>query len=135
MAPKEGAAPKKKGAPSQRGSKPKSHRASESKPKLVKKVVKRGTKKASQAAASESPPRLIGTIHKYEINKESPDIVFGVAMNSNPKTGVVITGLTPGGLIEKCGVCVGDVVVSVNGHNVLYAIETTEMLKNAPVGR
>ena len=34
-------------------------------------------------------------------------------------------------LADKHGVCVGDVVISVNGKKVLYAIETTEQLKAA----
>ena len=55
-------------------------------------------------------------------------------MNSNPQTGVVVTGLTPGGLVERSGVMVGDIVYAVNGMRVLYAIETTEILKSAPAG-
>ena len=118
---------------------PDTHRARSSSPaKKTGKTTarKKGKKSARKKKSGDpfNPESLPGTKVALSLPKESMEIVFGVAMNSNPTSGVVVTGLTPGGLCERSGICVGDVVLSVNGKKVLYAIETTELLKSAAVG-
>ena len=102
---------------------PKSHRAGS--PAKKKKTGKTPRKKKKTArgvnTVPDEPPNFTPT-HQIAVVKDAAECVFGVAMNSNPQSGVVVTGLTPGGLVERSGVQVGDIVYAVNGLRVLYAI-------------
>jgi hypothetical protein len=118
--------------PKERAGSP-SHRA----PAKKKKTGKTPRKKKKTARGThyipDEPPNFTPT-HQISIVKDTAECIFGVAMNSNPQSGVVVTGLTPGGLVERSGVLVGDIVYAVNGMRVAYAIETTEVLKSATPG-
>ena len=122
---------------------PTARSASPAKKAKAKKSARKGKKSArkkttsSEAGVSGSsfnPDLLVGERLNIVLPKDSEEIIFGVAMNSSPESGVVVTGLTPGGLCDRFGIMVGDNVISVNRQRVLYAIETTELLRSASVG-
>lgn len=113
MAPKKAAPSARAGSPSARG----------------KKKTKKSARKKVKAG-----PNYTGTVYKLQLNKERQDTVFGVAMNSDATTGVVVTGVTPGGLCDRAGLRESDVIYKVNDVQVLYAVHTTELLRAAEVG-
>ena len=96
--------------------------------KTPRKVKKKKTRAGGQTwRAKATPISLL-------LEKATMDQRFGVALNSDVDTGVMVTGVTPGGLCDLAGLKISDAVLSVNGLPVTFAIETTELLRAAAVG-
>ena len=87
----------------------------------------------------DEPPTTGGTAVAAEelslqMDKESRDAKFGIAMTGGADIGVVVTRVMPYSPAEDCGLMVSDTILSINGAAVQLAAEATRLLKEAPTG-